>query len=280
MGYTGIILVDKPRGPSSHQVAAWVGDMLGCSVGHSGTLDPMVSGVLVVMLGKAVKLAPLLLQHEKEYIACMRLHADADRETVERVVKGFTGRVYQRPPRRSAVKRALRIRVIYRIEVLDMQGRLVLLRIRCEAGTYIRSVCVHIGNVLGCGAQMIELRRTMSGGFTAAESYTLHEIRDAVETNDTARLAQMILPPEKAITDIPKIIIRDSAADAVAHGASLASPGVLSVEKFTENQSVVLVTAGGKLIALAKPLFDSEKMPIGSQGIVARPVRVFAEPRR
>ena len=207
MGYTGILLVDKPRGPSSHQVAAWVGDMLGCSVGHSGTLDPMVSGVLVVMLGKAVKLAPLLLQHEKEYIACMRLHADVDRETVERVVKQFTGRVYQRPPRRSAVKRALRIRVIYRIEVLDMQGRLVLLRIRCEAGTYIRSVCVHIGNVLGCGSQMIELRRTMSGGFTAAESYTLHEIRDAVDSGDTKRLEEMILPPEKAISDIPKIVI-------------------------------------------------------------------------
>ena len=280
MGYTGILLVDKPRGPSSHQVAAWVGDMLGCSVGHSGTLDPMVSGVLVVMLGKAVKLAPLLLQHEKEYIACMRLHADVDRETVERVVKGFTGRVYQRPPRRSAVKRALRIRVIYRIEVLDMQGRLVLLRIRCEAGTYIRSVCVHIGNVLGCGGQMIELRRTMSGGFTAAESYTLHEIRDVVESGDTARLEEMILPPEKAISDIPKIVIRERAADAVAHGASLTSPGVLSVEKFKANQSVVLVTESGKLIALAKSLFDADKMPIGSHGIVAVPVRVFAEPRR
>ena len=280
MGYTGILLVDKPRGPSSHQVAAWVGDMLGCSVGHSGTLDPMVSGVLVVMLGKAVKLAPLLLQHEKEYIACMRLHADVDRETVERVVKQFTGRVYQRPPRRSAVKRALRIRVIYRIEVLDMQDRLVLLRIRCEAGTYIRSVCVHIGNVLGCGSQMIELRRTMSGGFTAAESYTLHEIRDAVDSGDTKRLEEMILPPEKAISDIPKIVIRKTAADAVAHGAALASPGVLSVEKFKANQSIVLVTEDGKLIALARSLFDADKMPIGSHGIVAEPVRVFAEPMR
>lgn len=281
MGYTGVLLVDKPRGPSSHQVAAWVGDMLGCSVGHSGTLDPMVSGVLVVMLGKAVKLAPLLLQHEKEYVACMRLHADVPRETVERVVKQFTGRVYQRPPRRSAVKRALRIRVIYRIELLDMQDRIVLLRIRCEAGTYIRSVCVHIGNVLGCGAQMIELRRTMSGGFTVAESYTLHEIRDAAESavnGDSFALESMILPPEKAIGGISKIVIRKTAAVAIAHGASLASPGVLSVDKFKANQSVVLVTEDGKLIALAKSLFDSEKMPIGGHGIVATPIRIFATP--
>ncbi len=280
MGHTGILLVDKPRGPSSHQVASWVGDMLGCSVGHSGTLDPMVSGVLVVMLGKAVKLAPLLLQHEKEYIACMRLHADIPRETVEKVVKQFTGRVYQRPPRRSAVKRVLRIRVIYRIEVLDMQDRLVLLKIRCEAGTYIRSVCVHIGNVLGCGAQMIELRRTMSGGFTADESYTLHEIRDAVESGDRTTLEQMILPPERAIADIPKIVIREKAAAAVSHGASLTSPGILSIEKFKANQSVVLVNEEGRLIALAKSLFDADKMPIGLHGIVAEPIRVFAEPMR
>ena len=82
MSYTGVLLVDKPRGPSSHQVAAWVGSMLKSSVGHSGTLDPMVSGVLVVMLGKAVRLAPLLLLHEKEYVACLRLHADVARDRV------------------------------------------------------------------------------------------------------------------------------------------------------------------------------------------------------
>ena len=159
MSYTGVLLVDKPRGPSSHQVAAWVGSMLKSSVGHSGTLDPMVSGVLVVMLGKAVRLAPLLLLHrlapllllhEKEYVACLRLHADVPRDRVEEAVKQFTGRIYQRPPRRSAVKRALRIRVIHRIELLDMQDRLVLIRVRCEAGTYIRSLCVHIGRILGC----------------------------------------------------------------------------------------------------------------------------------
>ena len=106
MSYTGVLLVDKPQGPSSHQVAAWVGSMLKSSVGHSGTLDPMVSGVLVVMLGKAVRLAPLLLLHEKEYVACLRLHADVPRDRVEEAVKQFTGRIYQRPPRRSAVKPA------------------------------------------------------------------------------------------------------------------------------------------------------------------------------
>lgn len=278
MGYTGIILVDKPRGPTSHQVAAWVGKMLKSDVGHSGTLDPMVSGVLVVMLGKAVRLAPLLLQHEKEYVACMRLHADIPRERVEEVVKQFTGRVYQRPPRRSAVKRALRIRVIYRIELIDMQDRLVLLKIRCEAGTYIRSVCVHIGNVLGCGGQMIELRRTKSGGFSCDEAHTLHEIRDAVELKDESALSAMILPPEQAIGDIPKIVIRDKAAKAVANGAMLAGVGVVSVDTFSRGQSVALITQSGKLIALAESLFDSDKIICGNPGLIARSTRVFASP--
>ncbi len=270
---SGIILVDKPRGPSSHQTAAWIGEILKTSVGHSGTLDPQVSGVLVVMTGKAVKLAPLLLQDEKEYIACMRLHADIDRETVETTIKGFTGRVYQRPPRRSAVKRSLRIRVIHRIEVLDKDNRLVLLRIRCEAGTYIRSLCVHIGNVLGCGAQMIELRRTMSGGFTVNDAHTLQEIRDAAENGTVESL---ILPPEAAIADIPKIVIRNSAADAVYQGAQLAVPGIISAESFLAKQSVALVTAEGKLVALAEALLNSDKITPSGHGLAAKSLRVFS----
>lgn len=278
MSYTGVLLVDKPRGPSSHQVAAWVGDMLKSSVGHSGTLDPMVSGVLVVMLGKAVRLAPLLLLHEKEYVACLRLHTDAPRERVEEVVKQFTGRVYQRPPRRSAVKRALRIRVIHRIELLDMQDRIVLIRVRCEAGTYIRSLCVHIGRVLGCGSQMIELRRTRSGGFSIEDTHTLHEIRDAVESGEPERVRRMILPPEKAIMDIPKVVVRETAADAVAHGAVLAGVGIFSCDPFQKGQSVAVVTESGELIALSEALRDSDKFVCGEPGLVARSSRVFRSP--
>lgn len=278
MSYTGVLLVDKPRGPSSHQVAAWVGSMLKSSVGHSGTLDPMVSGVLVVMLGKAVRLAPLLLLHEKEYVACLRLHADVPRDQVEEAVKQFTGRIYQRPPRRSAVKRALRIRVIHRIELLDMQDRLVLIRVRCEAGTYIRSLCVHIGRILGCGSQMIELRRTRSGGFSVEDTHTLHEIRDAVERGDEDLIRSMLLPPEKAITDIPKIVVTPKAADAVAHGAVLAGVGILRCDPFVQRQNVAIVTEEGKLIALAEAVRDSAKFVCGEPGFVARSTRVFVSP--
>ena len=145
----GIIVVDKPKGPSSHEVAAWVGKMLGCQVGHAGTLDPQVSGVLLVMLGNAVRLAPLLLQHDKEYVCLMRLHKDVERDRILKMAEEFTGRLYQRPPRKSAVKRALRIREIQKLEILDIEGRLVLFRVQCDAGTYIRSLCHHMGLAAG-----------------------------------------------------------------------------------------------------------------------------------
>jgi Pseudouridine synthase len=133
----------------------------------------MVSGVLIIMLGRAVRLAPVILKHRKEYIAVLRLHADVAPEAVRKVAEEMTGRVYQRPPRRSAVRRQLRIRTIHEIEVLDCADRLVLLRIDCEAGTYIRSLCTHIALALGVGGQMEELRRTKSGAVTDADVHTV-----------------------------------------------------------------------------------------------------------
>ena len=169
---SGILVIDKTRGPSSHQVTAWVGKMLGVHVGHSGTLDPQVSGVLLVMLGRAVRLAPLLLQHRKEYVCLMRLHGDTTRKRLEEVMEEFTGRIYQRPPRRSAVARNLRIRTIHSLTILDIEERLVLFRVTCDAGTYIRSLCHHVGLALGTGAHMQELRRTKSGAFNESDAYS------------------------------------------------------------------------------------------------------------
>ena len=162
-----------------------------------------------------------------------------------------------------------------------MQDRLVLIRVRCEAGTYIRSLCVHIGRILGCGSQMIELRRTRSGGFSVEDTHTLHEIRDAVERgdedlirsmllppDDEDLIRSMLLPPEKAITDIPKIVVTPKAADAVAHGAVLAGVGVLQCDPFVQKQSVAIITEEGKLIALAEAVRDSAKFVCGEPGFV------------
>jgi len=277
----GIVVVDKPRGPSSHQVAAWVGEILGVDVGHAGTLDPMVSGVLVVMLGRAVRLARLLLKHEKEYVCLMRLHSDVDEGRIRAAAEEFVGRIYQRPPRRSAVKRQLRIRRIHALEILDIEGRLVLFRVTCEAGTYIRSLCHHLGIVAGCGGQMVELRRTRSGSFGEGDAVTLHALKDAAvqaEAGDRSALDAMILPVEAAVPDLKAVVIRDRAVDAICHGAVLAGVGIEEMPPFRAGETVALVTRAGELVALARTLVSSEATAPGKTGLVAAPETVFMAP--
>lgn len=277
----GIVVVDKPRGPSSHQVAAWVGEILGVPVGHAGTLDPQVSGVLVVMLGRAVRLARLLLQHEKEYVCLLRLHTDVDEAHLRSVAAEFVGRIYQRPPRRSAVKRQLRIRRVHALDVLEVDGRLVLFRVRCDAGTYIRSLCHHIGLVAACGGQMVELRRTRSGAFGEGDAVTLHALKDAAvraAEGDRAALDAMVLPVEAAVPDLKAVVIGDRAVDAVCHGAALAGVGVVELPSFRAGETVALVTRKGELVALARTLVPSEATAPGEPGLVAAPVTVFMPP--
>ena len=277
----GIIVVDKPKGPSSHEVAAWVGKMLGCQVGHAGTLDPQVSGVLLVMLGNAVRLAPLLLQHEKEYVCLMRLHKDVERERILKLAEEFTGRLYQRPPRKSAVKRALRIREIKKLEILDTEGRLVLFRVQCDAGTYIRSLCHHMGLAAGAGAHMQELRRTRSGAFGEAAIHTLYDVQDAViaaKAGDFVALHAMILPVDAAVPDLPIVVIRDAAIDAVCRGAQLAGVGVISMKEFRQGDTVVVLSQKNEFVCLGRALVPSTVFKRGDTGLVISPTTVFLQP--
>lgn len=277
----GLLVIDKPRGPSSHQVTAWAGEILGARVGHAGTLDPGVSGILTVMIGKAVRLAPLLLSEEKEYVCLARLHGDPAAGRVESALAEFTGRIYQRPPRKSAVARNLRIRMVHEIELLDADGRLLLMRVRCDAGTYIRSLCHHLGLVLGTGAHMVELRRTRSGQFDESQSCTLQDLADAAEAarhGDPSILQSLIQSPKKALASLPKVILRDTAVDAVCHGAVLARQGVISYDEFGKGTVVVLTTSCGELVALGRPLVSSKEAGPLTCGLIISPSTVFMEP--
>ncbi len=278
---SGILVIDKPRGPSSHQVTAWVGKILGVHVGHAGTLDPQVSGVLLVMLGRAVRLAPLLLQHQKEYVCLMRLHGDTSRQRLDEVMEEFTGRIYQRPPRRSAVARNLRIRAIHSLTILDIEERLVLFRVTCDAGTYIRSLCHHIGLSLGTGAHMQELRRTKSGAFGESDAYTLHDLSDAISSlkkGDGSLLGQMIQPIEAGVGDHPGITIRGSAVDAVVRGAALAGVGVIRSDQFKKKELIAINTEAGEFVGIGEALLDSAKIVPGKPGLVVAPRIVFMMP--
>jgi tRNA pseudouridine55 synthase/H/ACA ribonucleoprotein complex subunit 4 len=209
------------------------------------------------------------------------LQGDADKITIEQIAAEFTGRLYQRPPRKSAVKRVLRIRTIHKLEILNIDGRLVLFRVECDAGTYIRSLCHHMGLALGTGAHMVELRRTRSGSFREQEMHTLYDIQDAcsaVKEGDRTALASMVLSVDAAVPDLPTIIIRNTAIDAVCRGAVLAGVGVISCDDFKKDQTVAVLSQKKEFICLGRALVHSSSFKPGETGLVIAPSAVFLRP--
>jgi len=278
----GIINLDKPAGPSSHEVTAWVKRLLALEhAGHGGTLDPKVTGVLPVALEEATKTVQALLFSGKEYVCVMRLHGAAPEDKVKSVLDEFVGAIYQRPPVRASVKRRIRTRKIYYLGFLEMVDRNVLFRVGCEAGTYIRKLCYDMGEVLGVGGHMQELRRTRAGPFVEQENMvTLHDIAYLQsrwrEKTDENAVRKFIQPMEKALELLPKIYVRDSAVDAVCHGANLAAPGVLSLETGIALKAIVaVVTQKGEGVALSKALMPTDDIMKMNHGLVAKTVRVL-----
>ena len=280
----GVIALDKPRGPTSHQVTAWVRDALHVDkVGHGGTLDPYVSGVLPICFGKAVRLTDIVLSSDKEYICLMTLHKDVPEKRVREVMGTFRGKIFQMPPVRSAVKRQLRIRNISSLEILEIRGRDVLFSITCDAGTYVRTLCTDVGEALGCGANMVELRRPRSGKMTEDDAHSLQDIADAyVFWQQNGRgdwLRSMIKPMEVLADPLPKVIVKATAVDAICHGADLNISGVHMLdEDIRKNALVALMTARGELIALGKMAMSSQKIMSADKGKAVDVERVLMEP--
>lgn len=281
---SGMILLDKPSGPTSHQVSAWAKNILGIEkAGHGGTLDPKVTGLLPITLGVATNAVRTLLIGGKEYVGVIKFHADVSNKKVEEIFNEFTGKIYQLPPVRSAVKRELRIREIYYLELLEMGKRLTLFKVGCEAGTYVRTLCHDIGDALGIGAHMLELRRTKIANFTEEEAVTLHDLQDAFvywkEGGEEAHLKKVILPMERLLDHLPKMVVKDSAVDAICHGANLAMPGVLQLDSdIKKGDTIALISNKGEGIALGKAMLPSKEILEGDEGIAVNTERVLMTP--
>lgn len=229
----------------------------------------------------ATKIVQALLLAGKEYVCVMRLHSQVPEYKVKKVLENFQGTIYQRPPVRSSVRRQLRTRTIYYNDFLEINERNVLFKVGCEAGTYIRKLCYDIGEVLGCGAHMQELRRTRVGPFIEDKSLvTLHDISYLFslwqETKDEILLRKFISPMEKALELLPKIYVRDSAVDALCHGAYLTAPGVLSLDAGIEiGNTVAVFTQKYEAVTLAKSVVSSERTLKMDHGFVAKTLRVL-----
>jgi len=270
----GIIILDKPSGPTSHQIDRWVKDILGISkASHGGTLDPRATGVLVIALENATKLMPILLSSKKEYIGVIHLHKYIEEEEVKKAFKEFVGKVKQIPPKRSAVARREREREIYYLDLLEIEGRNVLFKVGCEAGFYVRRLADDLGKKLGIGAHLQELRRTKSGSFSEESAITLQDLTDAKEEG---RLREVILPMEVAVESIGKIIISDNAIGSICNGAPLAIGGIVRLEdNIKKGDRIALFSLKGELIAIGKALIDSETMLDKNKGLVFKTERVL-----
>jgi H/ACA ribonucleoprotein complex subunit 4 len=280
-----IINIDKPSGPTSHQVSAFVQKILHIKKsGHSGTLDPKVTGVLPIAIGKGTRIVQSLLTAGKEYVCLMHIHSPVDEATIRKVIaEQFVGKIKQLPPIKSAVKRQSRYRKVYYADILEIKDQDVLVRIGCQAGTYIRKWCHDCGIALGSGAHMAELRRTKAGPFNEeTQLCSLQDLADAFhyyEEGDDAPLRKLLQPIENAINHLPKIWVADSTVDTLCHGATLKVPGIAKVEsEIQADEPVAILTLKGELVAVGLSLMTSKQMVEEERGIAVKSSQVFMPP--
>ena len=280
----GIVNIDKPKGPTSHQTSDYVKKILHIDkAGHSGTLDPAVTGVQPVALGKATRITQFLLTAPKEYVCLMHVHQEVDEKIIREAIGQFLGKIRQLPPIKSAIKRVERTREIYEFEIIEIKGKDVLFRVKCQAGTYVRKLCFDIGKKIGTGAHMAELRRTQAGPFTENDNLvTLNDLQDAyhfqVQENNSKYLMHCIQPIENALKHIPKCWILDTTLQSVSHGRDVAIPGISKLENFRKGEAVAVMTLKEELVAIGEATMSGVEINTQPKGIAIQVKKVFMEP--
>ncbi|HIH13044.1 TPA: RNA-guided pseudouridylation complex pseudouridine synthase subunit Cbf5, partial [Candidatus Woesearchaeota archaeon] len=279
----GIVNLDKPKGPTSHQTSDLVKKIVGIAkAGHSGTLDPNVTGVQPVALGRATRITQFLLTAPKEYVGIMHLHKPIEDSVLQEMVLQFIGKIKQLPPIKSAVKRQWREREIYEFELLEIAEQDVLFRVKCQAGTYIRKLVFDLGQALGIGAHMAELRRTQAGPFREEDNLvTLHDLQDAItiyrEEGNAKLLLHCIQPVEKAIIYLHRCWILDNSIPSITNGRALAIPGISKLENFRKGDIVAVLSLKEELIAIGEAVMSAVEINTKDKGIAIKIQKVFAE---
>jgi len=280
----GVVNVNKPEGPNSHLVSDYVKKILNIDkAGHSGTLDPGVTGVLPIALGSATRIVQVLLPAGKEYVALMHIHKPVDEKLLKKTLNEFIGTITQLPPLKSAVKRQLRERNVYYLEIMELEAQDVLFRVGCEAGTYIRKLCHDIGRKLGVGAHMQQLVRTKAGPFTDKDMVFLQDLADAFwlwkNKNDESQLRKIIQPIEDALKYMPMVWVTDFAVDSLCHGAALNIPGICKLhDDIVKDDLVAIMTLKNELVALGTAVISGKDILSKDKGLAVRTHKVFMEP--
>ncbi len=280
----GIINLNKPAGPTSHQVSDYVQKILGIEkAGHSGTLDPGVTGVLPIATGRATRVVQMLLTAGKEYVCIMHIHKQVDEALMRKELMSLVGVIEQMPPVKSAVKRQLRKRNVYYVDILDVDGQDVLFRMGCQAGTYVRKFVHDFGQKLGVGAHMAELLRSRVATFAIDDWVSLHDLKDAYttwkETGNEKLLRKCIHPMERAVDHLPKVWVLDTTVDTLCHGAALSIPGIAKLNAGIEKGAFVAVmTLKDELVSIGNAIMSSEDIMKNEKGLAVKNWKVFLQP--
>jgi len=280
----GFVLVDKPFGPTSNQVSHWVKEELDLKkTGHFGTLDPNATGVLPVGLDSGTRVQDALSQADKEYVFEALLEDEKEEEKVREKLQEFQGTNNQTPPEKSAVKKEERDREVYETELIEVERPKVLGRIKCESRLYVRVLIDKLADKLDTKAEMEELRRTQQGEFTPENTDTLQDIVDAYhfykEEHEKEKLREVLHPIEHAVKHLGKVVIKDSAVNAVANGSNLGTTGISKLQDGIEKEETIAVmTLKGELVALATAQMTSEEM-YDQEETAATLQKVFMDPK-
>lgn len=280
----GIVNLNKPAGPTSHQVSDFVQKILHIDkAGHSGTLDPGVTGVLPIATGNATRIVQGLLTAGKEYVCLMYLHKPLEESVIRKTMEGFIGEIMQLPPVKSAVKRQLRKRSIYSLQIIEIDGQDVLFRMGCQAGTYVRKFVHDFGIKTGTGAHMAELVRTKVATFTDKDWVSLHDLKDAYtlwkESGRKDCIKKCIKPMERAVAHLGKIWVMDTTVDTLAHGASLSIPGIAKLHTGIQKGDLVAVMSlKEELVCIGEAMLSSEDIEKNERGLAVKNWKVFMKP--
>ena len=219
-----------------------------------------------------------------KYIAVLRFGREVTLPELEVLLNSLNGEIYNVPPLESAVKVRVRTRIIHEMKVIedDSEANLVALTITCNAGTYIRTLARDIGLLLDTNCELVELHRDRTGSFNQSNACTMQQLTDAIflwkEHEDDRALRRLIAPVESILGHFPRIIVKDGAAAAIAHGAALARPGVVSIDEGIERgELVVIETLKGEAVAIAETNSGVAKIQSMEHGEVARPKVVLMQ---
>jgi len=277
----GLIILDKPPGHTSHEISAFVKKITGAArAGHAGTLDPEVSGVLPVALGRSTKLLRYIAGKTKTYVGIIKFRKAQTPEQIEALFKKFTGELTQTPPKMSAVRKVPRKRVVYHLKLLEAGAtnpRLAVFEAKVGAGTYIRTLCEDIGKLCG-GARMEELRRIAVGDITEDRAVTMEDLTDAVwllrDKGDDSALKKIIHRPEEFI-DFPRVVIKDSAVDSVRSGAQIAVPAISRLDsKVISGEHVAIYSEDGRFVGVGVAGISSDELGRLRKGLAIKLERV------